>query len=75
MRKEFPTEAEARTFAEAANKNRPIAFCPLRGNTCLTNCVCYENASVQPPGGASDKWRVYGPHCNNAMFFEHEIAT
>lgn len=53
-----------------------LKFCPLIKAECEPKCVCFYGPMIvelKYSGNTPNKYRVAGPHCDNAMFTEKEI--
>jgi hypothetical protein len=79
----FDNEEDAvRKVASLNNyKDNYLKYCPLIKDKCRTDCECWVPARYDPVNkkyntfskGDDYQYRVYLPHCGNAMFTEKEI--
>lgn len=66
--KKYNSKEEAQTVADLMNKDQEPddVFCPLAGNICRNDCVCFVKAWVT--NRTKDEYAVEGFCCGNRMF-------
>jgi hypothetical protein len=62
---DIDTQEEAEILQKRLATLAPEQRCPLIGDLCMKQCVCYEGPYIQNHEG---KFRVGKGYCNNAMF-------
>ena len=69
--KSFETIEEAEAHKKKLDDQGPEIFCPLIDRRCDKRCVCRFKAHISK---TETQATVYPGGCDNAMFFQKEIA-